>query len=45
MQWAVTTNVNFSLAQLIGVIILLSKSGKNGGGYVASKYLILAIHV
>nr|GEW64154.1 amino-acid permease BAT1 homolog [Tanacetum cinerariifolium] len=43
-QWAVTTSVNFSLAQLIEVIILLSTGGKNGGGYVASKYLVLAIH-
>ncbi|KAI3699073.1 hypothetical protein L2E82_43088 [Cichorium intybus] len=43
-QWAVTTSVNFSLAQLIEVIILLSTGGKNGGGYVASKYIVLAIH-
>ncbi|KAG4969346.1 hypothetical protein JHK85_035767 [Glycine max] len=32
------TSVNFSLAQLIQVIILLCTSGKNGGGYEASKY-------
>ncbi|KAJ0667428.1 putative amino acid/polyamine transporter I [Helianthus annuus] len=43
-QWAVTTSVNFSLAQLIGVIILLSTGGQNEGGYVASKYMILVIH-
>ncbi|KAK1437645.1 hypothetical protein QVD17_03439 [Tagetes erecta] len=43
-QWAVTTSVNFSLAQLIQVIILLSTGGKNGGGYVASKYMVLVIH-
>lgn len=39
-----TTSVNFSLAQLIEVIILLSTGGKNGGGYVASKYMVLVIH-
>lgn len=39
-----TTSVNFSLAQLIEVIILLSTGGKNGGGYAASKYIIIAIH-
>ncbi|KAD3642311.1 hypothetical protein E3N88_31535 [Mikania micrantha] len=44
LQWAVTTSINFSLAQLIEVIILLSTGGKNGGGYVASKYIVLAIH-
>ncbi|RHN82360.1 putative amino acid/polyamine transporter I [Medicago truncatula] len=42
--WAGTTSVDFSLAQLIQVIILLSTGGKNGGGYVASKYVIIAIH-
>ncbi|KAL5553059.1 hypothetical protein UlMin_040460 [Ulmus minor] len=43
-QWAVTTSVDFSLAQLIQVIILLSTGGKNGGGYEASKYLVIAFH-
>ncbi|KAE9450966.1 hypothetical protein C3L33_17122, partial [Rhododendron williamsianum] len=43
-QWAVTTSVDFSLAQLIQVIILLSTGGKNGGGYTASKYVVIAIH-
>ncbi|WJX21318.1 Mitochondrial branched-chain amino acid (BCAA) aminotransferase [Trifolium repens] len=42
--WAGTTSVDFSLAQLIQVIILLSTGGKNGGGYVASKYVVLAFH-
>ncbi|ESW14965.1 hypothetical protein PHAVU_007G032900 [Phaseolus vulgaris] len=43
-QWAVTTSVDFSLAQLIKVIILLSTGGKNGGGYEASKYVVIALH-
>ncbi|KAL9229253.1 hypothetical protein vseg_004739 [Gypsophila vaccaria] len=43
-QWAVTTSVDFSLAQLIQVIVLLSTGGKNGGGYQASKYVVIAIH-
>ncbi|KAJ6356825.1 hypothetical protein OIU78_004842 [Salix suchowensis] len=43
-QWAVTTSVDFSLAQLIQVIILLSTGGKNGGGYEASKYVVIGIH-
>ncbi|XP_057961494.1 amino-acid permease BAT1 homolog [Malania oleifera] len=43
-QWAVTTTVDFSLAQLIQVIILLSTGGKNGGGYVASKYSVIGFH-
>ncbi|GER32800.1 amino-acid permease BAT1 homolog [Striga asiatica] len=43
-QWAVTTSVDFSLAQLIQVIILLSTGGNNGGGYMASKYIVIAIH-
>ena len=44
MQWAGSTSVNFSLAQLIQVIILLSTGGKNGGGYEASKYVVIAFH-
>lgn len=44
MQWAVTTSVDFSLAQLISVIILLSTGGKNAGGYEASKYVVIAMH-
>ncbi|KAK4479904.1 hypothetical protein RD792_015448 [Penstemon davidsonii] len=43
-QWAITTSVDFSLAQLIAVIILLSTGGKNEGGYEASKYVVIAIH-
>lgn len=43
-QWAVTTSVNYSLAELIQVIILLSTGGKNGGGYEGSKYVVIAIH-
>uniref|UniRef100_M8AYL4 Putative amino-acid permease n=1 Tax=Aegilops tauschii TaxID=37682 RepID=M8AYL4_AEGTA len=43
-QWAVTTSVDYSLAQLIQVIILLSTGGNNGGGYLASKYEVIAIH-
>lgn len=44
MQWAGTASVDFSLAQLIQVIILLSTGGNNGGGYSASKYVVIAIH-
>ncbi|XP_021753962.1 amino-acid permease BAT1-like [Chenopodium quinoa] len=43
-QWAVTASVDFSLAQLIQVIILLSTGGKNGGGYEASKYVVIGFH-
>ncbi|XP_047054418.1 amino-acid permease BAT1 homolog [Lolium rigidum] len=43
-QWAVTTSVDYSLAQLIQVIILLSTGGANGGGYLASKYVVIAFH-
>ncbi|KAI3858783.1 hypothetical protein MKX03_033736 [Papaver bracteatum] len=43
-QWAVTTSVDFSLAQLIQVMILLSTGGVNGGGYQASKYVVIALH-
>lgn len=43
-QWAVTTSVDFSLAQLIQVIILLSSGGHNGGGYAASKYVVICFH-
>nr|KYP75121.1 putative amino-acid permease C15C4.04c [Cajanus cajan] len=44
LQWAGTTSVDFSLAQLIQVIILLSTGGKNGGGYEASKYVVIALY-
>ncbi|RVX12720.1 Amino-acid permease BAT1 [Vitis vinifera] len=43
-QWAVTTSIDFSLAQMIQVIILLSTGGANGGGYEASKYVVIAFH-
>ncbi|KAK1269232.1 hypothetical protein QJS04_geneDACA017594 [Acorus gramineus] len=42
-QWAVTTSVDFSLAQLLQVIILLSTGGNNGG-YHASKYVVICFH-
>jgi hypothetical protein len=32
------------LAQLIQVIILLSTGGNKGGGYLASKYVVIAFH-
>ncbi|CAN8316088.1 unnamed protein product [Cochlearia groenlandica] len=43
-QWAVTASVDFSLAQLIQVIVLLSTGGKNGGGYEGSDYVVIGIH-
>ncbi|XP_021824300.1 amino-acid permease BAT1-like isoform X1 [Prunus avium] len=43
-QWAVTTSVDFSLAQLINVIILLSSGGRNGGGTSGDKYAVIGIH-
>ncbi|XP_022150570.1 amino-acid permease BAT1 homolog [Momordica charantia] len=43
-QWAVTTSVDYSLAQLIQVIVLLSTGGKNNGGYEASKYVVILFH-
>lgn len=32
------------MAQLLQVIILLSTGGVNGGGYQASKYVVIALH-
>ncbi|CAL1372556.1 unnamed protein product [Linum trigynum] len=43
-QWAVTARVDFFLAQMIQVIILLSTGGQNGGGYQASKFVVIALH-
>ncbi|KAK3442679.1 hypothetical protein EUGRSUZ_B02858 [Eucalyptus grandis] len=43
-QWAITASIDFSLAQLIQVIILLSTGGKNGSGYEASKYVVIGFH-
>ncbi|KAF8781226.1 hypothetical protein HU200_000696 [Digitaria exilis] len=48
-EWAplaswVTGCVDFALAQLVQVIILLGTGGLNGGGYMASKYVVLAIY-
>ncbi|KAJ1255891.1 hypothetical protein BS78_K140800 [Paspalum vaginatum] len=43
-QWAATASVDFSLAQFVQVIVLLSTGGANGGGYLASKYVVLAIY-
>ncbi|EAZ14808.1 hypothetical protein OsJ_04736 [Oryza sativa Japonica Group] len=42
--WAATTSVDFALAQLVQVIVLLSTGGANGGGYMASNYVVLAIY-
>lgn len=39
-----TTSVDFSLAQLIAVMVLLGTGGANGGGYVANKYVVIGIH-
>lgn len=44
MQWAVTTSIDYSLAQLIQVIVLLSTGGINNGGYEASKYVVIIFH-
>ncbi|GLT91879.1 hypothetical protein SLE2022_097410 [Rubroshorea leprosula] len=48
-QWAVTASVDFSLAQLIQVIILLSTGGKNGVlsffGQVAAAWNLLGVCV
>ncbi|KAF8646978.1 hypothetical protein HU200_065491 [Digitaria exilis] len=43
-QWAATTSIDFSLAQLVQVIVLLGTGGLNGGGYMASKYVVLAMY-
>ncbi|CAA6673124.1 unnamed protein product [Spirodela intermedia] len=43
-QWAVTSSIDFSLAQLLQVIILLSTGGTHGGGYIASKYVVMCFH-
>lgn len=43
-QWTGTASVNFSLAQLIQVIVVLGTGGANGGGYLASKHVVLAIY-
>jgi amino acid permease (GABA permease) len=43
-QWAVTASVDFSLAQLIQVIVLLSTGGRNGGGYKGSDFVVIGIH-
>ena len=37
-------SVDFSLAQLIQVMVLLGTGRANGGGYMASKYVLLAIY-
>lgn len=36
--------MEFSLAQLLQVMILLATGGANGGGYLASKYVLIAMH-
>lgn len=43
-QCATTASVDFSLAQLLQVIILLGTGGANGGGYLASKYVVMGFH-
>jgi len=43
-QWAGTASTEFAFAQLLQVIILLSTGGANGGGYLASKYLVICFH-
>ncbi|XP_020597859.1 amino-acid permease BAT1 homolog [Phalaenopsis equestris] len=43
-QWAGITSIDFSLAQMLQVIILLSTGGANGGGYLASKYAVLGCY-
>ncbi|ONM42268.1 Amino-acid permease BAT1 [Zea mays] len=42
--WYGTASIDFSLAQLIQVIVLLSTGGNNGGGYLASKHVVFAFH-
>lgn len=36
--------MDFSLAQLLQVMILLGTGGANGGGYYASKYVVIGMH-
>lgn len=36
--------MDFSLAQLLQVIILLGTGGQTGGGYLVSKYVVIAMH-
>lgn len=36
--------MDYSLATLLKVIILLSTGGANGGGFLASKYLVICFH-
>ncbi|KAG2634704.1 hypothetical protein PVAP13_2NG080000 [Panicum virgatum] len=43
-QWTGTASVDFSLGHLIQVMVLLGTGGANGGGYMASKYVLLAIY-
>ncbi|XP_024516104.1 amino-acid permease BAT1 homolog isoform X2 [Selaginella moellendorffii] len=43
-QWAVTTSIDFSLATLLQVMVLLGTGGANGGGYYASKYVVIGFH-
>jgi amino acid permease (GABA permease) len=40
----VTCSVDFSLAQLLQVIILLGTGGQTDGGYLVSKYVVIAMH-
>ncbi|ONK66326.1 uncharacterized protein A4U43_C06F6580 [Asparagus officinalis] len=43
-QWAGTASGEFAFAQILQVIILLSTGGANGGGYFASKYVVICFH-
>uniref|UniRef100_J3L7R9 Amino acid permease/ SLC12A domain-containing protein n=1 Tax=Oryza brachyantha TaxID=4533 RepID=J3L7R9_ORYBR len=43
LLWAATASVDFALAQLVQVIVLLATGGAHGGGYMASKYVVLAV--
>ncbi|EFJ35714.1 hypothetical protein SELMODRAFT_438586 [Selaginella moellendorffii] len=43
-MWSGTASVNFSLALLLQVTILVSTGGSNGGGYYASKYVVVCLY-
>ncbi|CAM6115701.1 unnamed protein product [Calypogeia fissa] len=43
-QWAMTASAEYALATLLQALILLCTGGGNGGGFYASKYLVLAFH-
>ncbi|EFJ27543.1 hypothetical protein SELMODRAFT_95941 [Selaginella moellendorffii] len=43
-MWSGTASVNFSLALLLQVTILVSTGGSNEGGYYASKYVVVCLY-